>query len=136
MSDTFSKTVWKGAEAIKQIAEEAPHKNLAVAAVELSSELHGFRSGPLPIIAESGENAVSPQLIEKMEAFIAEVKQVSHKKRTSPKYDQPVFQCYADFEKCKESGTSIFLCGLMLALCYVERVIHLKFIAIRKRQYA
>lgn len=121
MSDKLSETVWKGAKAVELIAEQAPDNDLAEAAKRLSEELYApGRGGPIvAYIASRGDKAVEPRAQEAMEAFVEAVKP------TSPKYDQPVFQCYADFEKCKASGTSTFMCGLMLALCYAERVIPL-----------
>jgi hypothetical protein len=42
-----------------------------------------------------------------------------------PNYKTPVFKCLEDFEKCKRSRTTRFLCHALLAVCVGKHVIPL-----------
>jgi len=116
--DTLYEQVMNGAEAINALSKNAPTQELMDAAQVLSERLSAGQRAPTAIfIVLEGESILTEYDTKAMDTF------VNAAKHLPPEYSQPAFQCLEDFEKCKKVRKTAFLCGLVLAVCLVERLI-------------
>lgn len=110
-------TVWRGFEALEPLSKQDVSPDLAVAAGELYGILaRSARGGPLAaFIATRGEGVADKDVRAAMDRLIAEAERL-------PSFQQPAFQCLAEFKQAVKAGHSRFMSGFALAVCLTERV--------------